>query len=717
MATSVRLLQWALGYLLLTYVLAQSSSSDIKLEKLSPYAKSCFVTFDLCFVSASRDQSFGCGLCDPDQVQYGPVEFLNTTTQIRNFISRQAPEKRAILLPTEMYLSGEAMNLLQDNPEQILAVYIEQESDPAMVQGLPDRGFSPARKSPNAEFSASPETRFDWNPLGNSRRFESFSFPVYAVPTEIIREVESNVTRLRKIGDEYPRNEIQPGGIMWACGETSQTCLERGTCQPVGGHSAWVATSSLDEGADELIAVSATLDTTGFFPETARGAWEATGIAALIGAAEAFARFKNSSDQAPVRTPVFFGFYGESFGYAGSHMLLNDVRNFSCNEVADFSDEKRRLIGCLDPYMPSLRFEKLRDKTFSAHVHVGPVGTDSTLHVHTRGAEGDNRAVQLLQDGFRDVLTVERDAAFDGSAGLPPSSSQSFVKLFPDVPTATLTDYERAFDFKFYESMFDARNQTPAWLQRTCDAARGIGRTIVGFAFDTMPSVAQEDFVNCTFVEEIYGCLIASNFTSECRIGREYFPEDSYEWIRRAYEFANFSQAYPAVYAPLPVTEKELPTRLVRQSIMRYLLGDLFAESFDEEVTTCQSNYDCYDFMAAKNEGRDAADFQEAICSRGRCIITEAHFHRAWGSGIESRDAAGNEYDVTEDNDGPAFTESRWDGYTGYCMATQDAPEMGRNVLIAGVFVWVASLLLLGVLHRLLSGKIPADTDPRAFTV
>ena len=123
--------------------------------------------------------------------------------------------------------------------------------------------------------------------------------------------------------------------------------------------------------------MSASLDSTSFFPEMAVGAWEATGVAAMFGAAKAFKNYTQTKEEDGSlpnqrRTPVFLGFYGETFGFAGSHMFLEDVLSFTCAQPANFTEEGRFLSGCLDPYMPSLRFQQL-NKAWYGHVHIGPV--------------------------------------------------------------------------------------------------------------------------------------------------------------------------------------------------------------------------------------------------------------------------------------------------------------------------------------------------------
>mmetsp|Transcript_20166 Transcript_20166/g.81052 ORF Transcript_20166/g.81052 Transcript_20166/m.81052 type:complete len:551 (+) Transcript_20166:95-1747(+) len=527
-----------------------------QLAGLADYAETCFETSALCFISAESGSTFGCGICSQDQVRFAPFRLVAQLTELEEFLNSSVDEQEILVISTELYVSEQALELIRSQPQNVLAVYVEQESNPSDVSFPNDQGFSPALTSPNNVFSSDPMIETSWNPTGNGLRASLFSVPMYALPSAVIQDLLRNSTRLQAFGEEFPRAEMKPGGVMWACGQDAGTCLQQGTCQPVGGHSVWVAgerVNSEDVQTKELVAVSSMLDSTSFFPELGHGAWDVTGAAALIAAADAFATYKRevASTTPVIRIPIFFGFFGESFGYAGSDRFLVDVQEFTCTQQADFSQGQG--YGCVSPYAPSTRFLNFRGANWNSHIHMGPVGpgADANLYGHTDGKQEDiNTALkQVLQSNYGEGLVFDEE--FDAEAGLPPSSSNSFVSRLPEVPSVTLTNYQESFDFEFYQSMFD---NTVNSLDSICSAAEGLAKSVIQLAYDEQPDASTVN-VNCTLVEEVFRCFTSAEL-SDCKIAAEYMPQSWLQSILDFNEETQVSQSYPSVFTPLPVTQE-----------------------------------------------------------------------------------------------------------------------------------------------------------------
>ncbi|KAK7944326.1 hypothetical protein WMY93_000054 [Mugilogobius chulae] len=220
-------------------------------------------------------------------------------------------------------------------------------------------GFSPHTTCPNENTGVYTD-KYDpalahcnhtlWNPLGNGLSYEEFDFPIFSLKddndTQVIRQCYLDHNRgVNGSAPEYPLCAMQLFSHMSAVTDTP-TCIRRNkiqndfsispemVCDPLGGSNIWTSTRPINNTQkghkmfESVVIAAARLDSRSFFFDLAPGAQSsASGLIALLAAAQALKNITETEETQPNKTIVFTFFEGETFDYIGSSKMVYDMEN------------------------------------------------------------------------------------------------------------------------------------------------------------------------------------------------------------------------------------------------------------------------------------------------------------------------------------------------------------------------------------------------------
>jgi nicastrin len=183
------------------------------------------------------------------------------------------------------------------------------------------------------------QPRHPWNAAGTGFSHERFPFAIVLLGlVESAAVLMHGVHAGASVGSGN-RPLVELRYPMSARGD-APSCLASETCLPLGGQSVWGSLEPRTAPDTELlrlgkpaVALTASLDATGFFHETAPGANAAVAsLVAVLAAVDAVVSDPALASQlgSLPNTALFFLFTGEAWGELGSRRLLTDVRNFTC---------------------------------------------------------------------------------------------------------------------------------------------------------------------------------------------------------------------------------------------------------------------------------------------------------------------------------------------------------------------------------------------------
>jgi len=183
------------------------------------------------------------------------------------------------------------------------------------------------------------QPRHPWNAAGTGFSHERFPFAIVLLGlVESAAVLMHGVHAGASVGSGN-RPLVELRYPMSARGD-APSCLASETCLPLGGQSVWGSLEPRTAPDTELlrlgkpaVALTASLDATGFFHETAPGANAAVAsLVAVLAAVDAVVSDPALASQlgSLPNTALFFLFTGEAWGGLGSRRLLTDVRNFTC---------------------------------------------------------------------------------------------------------------------------------------------------------------------------------------------------------------------------------------------------------------------------------------------------------------------------------------------------------------------------------------------------
>lgn len=498
--------------------------------------------------------------------------------------------------------------------------------------GRPANGFSPADPYPNRQYGLHPTSEHVWNPTGAALLMSpSVSKPrvsMGAADTAAVAARFNASAGAAELGAELT--------LQMMTTTDAATCLRRGWCQPTGGFSPIAAVGgparpASFRAAPQVVAVMASLDSASLFYSRSPGAVsDMSGAVALLGAFEALTAY--SVGRTSQRAAAFHWFTAEAWGYTGSKLFV-----------------KRLWDGSSDaPYTAASVVALLEAK------QVGTRGV-STLVAHSENPS--NEAMGALMVAGATSGTGVSVVPATGTAGIPPSSTMSWLQRAPGLPHAVLTDHDQQYTNRFYHSIFDDIRNVDATL--VCNASTVLARAVASLMLFNEPPTAATLAANCTLVQRLLECLADS---WHCPMMQDYF---------RGFNMPEYPSNTAGVHQD---NSFSVPVKFVH---------DVAAEWSARTVppSPCGSGDRC----KAHNDS-------QGLCIRGTCVdVSRAWFADAFSPAIGWMDGY---WHVTDTNAAvPVFTESNWN-HLGVRVFPAEAPAVQLASLLVGGLLTVATALL-----------------------
>ncbi|GLJ11946.1 hypothetical protein SUGI_0180740 [Cryptomeria japonica] len=417
----------------------------------------------------------------------------------------QLDQRSAILLPLHEF--DNFLNRVVDEPRfaQYVAGLLLEYEPKNQFQGS---GFSPDKTFPQAEFAPYKNNTYQWNPVGSSILYHSYDFPVFMLSQESTEVLQKVSASNKKQNFKYPVNVAEFDLVMQTTKSgthDSRSCLEEGSCLPLGGYSVWSSLPPINVSSSSpkkpIILAIATMDSMSFFRDKTLGADSPlSGLIALLTAVDALSHVDGASKWE--KQLVFLVVTGEAWGYLGSRRFLAEL-NSSGDSVNGLSSELIEQV-----------------------VEVGSVGKAMVKGIPTFFAhdqQDSDRAKAILEALEQAAASFGTEAikvkkASTSNPGIPPSSLMSFINKDPSTPGIVLEDFNTTFTNEFYHSQLDDLlniNSTSI-----AAAASVISRALYILANNGSGSnsIMQSINVNESLVEELLECLLSCEPGLSCRL-------------------------------------------------------------------------------------------------------------------------------------------------------------------------------------------------------
>lgn len=542
---------------------------------------------------------------------------------------------------------------------------------------------------------------------------------------------------------------------------TSQMCLDNKSCLPVGSHSVWSSLTEVTNATTKVLAIASPIDSMAFFPDLAFGASaEVSSLAVLMAVSETVSAYyrerKRTADPFSMMTlPIFFAWNSQSWGYAGSSRFLqdlNDFRNCSlgqgnstvCAQLEQLEERSPKLPHLQDADFTFLNIGQLISPFWWKNVtKEGDISVTYKLH-HSNfecasskisnpdtecsvvGDGSDQSLSRALATSFNNRnlwpsnVTVSFEDVMDVPE-FPPDATHSIFRYRQNSTAFSLTSYRTFFNSSFYHSIYDNKSLTayPEFANVTQRlsgraplyiAAQAITDAIISYIFDD-PTASQP--VNNSHIDDIIHCLTTDNWTS-CRLGNEYntttTPPVSDGDVKGGNHAGSFFEWDRSVTASVSMAVK---IDFIRNFLAYHNRYDN-VDSLDE-LNDCDKSSDCDSYREQLN---DAERFHSVHCIRKKCIVSDTYLHDAFGTGIDATNPGRTEFAFSETGDtsltnpqNGAWTESVWDKNLSLCAAVEDTTLYGGLVLVAGIAVFVLSLIFTLTFDRYMTKNMHSDED------
>ncbi|XP_047313488.1 nicastrin [Impatiens glandulifera] len=639
-----------------------------QLQSVPDLEKSMYTVIDgfPCVRLLNIDGEIGCGNPGRDKVVAPVVRFKNAD---------QLLQKSTVLLSLDevesffLRLSNDS-NLLRN----IGGVLVGSGSN--IESKL--KGFSPAEKFPQAEFSPYQSTKHQWNPNGLDILRNAYNFPVFLLSENSTVTLLESATKNEARKNAYTKDFAEFNLVMQTTKSgthDSESCLKEGTCLPLGGYSVLSAFPALNSSTKKqpkpIILAVASMDSSSLFRDKNFGADSSiSGLIALLAAIDALSHVNGSQDFG--KQLVFVFFTGESWGYLGSRRFLL--------ELDQQSDD----------------FEGLNSTLIDTVLEIGSVGKAfnngvQSFFTHSTGVSAaTNRtldAFQLAEESLNDIKILKASAT---NPGIPPSSLMTFLRKNPQTSGIILEDFDSSFTNKYYHSHLDDHSNVDS--SAIVAAASLVARTLYILASgETTPSLStiKGISVNSSLVEELESCLLKCDPGLSCGLIKQYISTTG---------------ACPSHYVGVMAEEPSSSPDLVYVSDISRFLWNFLAEKTsmpsENVASECTSNCTKKGALCIKSE----------IKGKGVCVVSSTRYVPAYSTRLKYEAEVGwkvlplNSSDPLMLND-PIWTESFWATIGLRVYTVQDA-TYDRLVLLAGLAVtlltYVATVATKGFIIKAL---------------
>jgi len=490
--------------------------------------------------------------------------------------------------------------------------------------------------------------------------------------------------------------------------QDSSLCLSRGHCDPIGGNSVWSTFSNTIDSNDgkKIIIITSQLDGNSLFHDYTSGVnSQIGGTVANLAIADALSKSSISPEQFQDHI-VFTFFSGESYGYSGSQRFVQDISSFECKKeklenpincpksaachepcmfVNDFKNitlnnikgiiELNQLTcsGCskLDYFMhiddendlETLKITNLITKVFNSYKK-SELSTDNNNNEKDSNINNDNKIKRQVTS-----LYNIKPAWENKNYGLPPSSSQSFLKK-RKIPAVIISDFQNEFTNPYYHSMFDVAINTTSYDETICKTADIIAKTIWLYAQDKytdsdIDSVQEIVNVDCQYVNDLMHCF-SNDLTCDLATKLLNSNMKNSNYNKNIKEYSHYTGVFNSYSFNGAINQNyNFDTWLANFAILKSTGYNttISCEHIDNCTTTLEyPNFSSLDNEIKEKISKTPYSLRNYQCINGYCIKGRVYSHPAYGVGLDFNTEEG--IFVVKDKTQPSWTESRWDENT-----------------------------------------------------
>ncbi|GJJ79156.1 nicastrin [Entomortierella parvispora] len=648
--------------------------------------------------------------CQSMDAATGVLFRTDTQDDIQQFASQGGLVSKYTVVMPYWLLTNANVDLLKSSHKLAAIIAVVNGTDPVYSPSArPTINISPDTTCPNCEFGLYSDNpnQYQWNPTGSGLLYSQFDFPIYALNTMDVRNTMSynavmqaaNTNRFRGYNN-FPLKALQFHAFMWAA-QDAGTCLRKGWCTPVGGASVWATPSINITSTDNkpIVVISAAMDSRSLFHDLTMGVESSiSSMVTLLAVAEALSRSSIPLDTMPNHI-LYTLFTAEAWGFSGSQRFVQDISTtIDCLKPNGAS--------CTYPFYSDLDFERINPANIHAIIEAGQVGSlgpatpgtgsGPTLYAHidnTQAAASTALLDQIVQVGStvgnvtaapNSTGTIQAANSDGVQRGLPPSSSMSFLKAQPQIPTVVVTDYQKEMSLLTSSDLDDSWDPVKtvnsiqlaasiisktAWLQ-----AQGVNNA-------TMTPAQQQAIgsiqINGQLVSDLLYCL-TQNYS--CPLVNSYLNVTA---------------------SPNP------PTRLPHYTGTLYSQSQpfpIFAWSFLANMTRVQ-NATSPPVTGCSSNPLVVQCASDQYCVGDQCILTMTRYHDAFGVGIAM--AEDNSYYI-KDASKPVWVEATWDPI-GLRLFDVTSPRSQKVELVVGVLLTALTIGLVVVSKRVIKKTLKTD--------
>eukprot|EP01125_Pyxidicula_operculata_P021258 TRINITY_DN8113_c0_g1_i1.p1 TRINITY_DN8113_c0_g1~~TRINITY_DN8113_c0_g1_i1.p1 ORF type:complete len:644 (-),score=128.86 TRINITY_DN8113_c0_g1_i1:153-2084(-) len=594
-----------LAYVLLclfSLVLAKEESNSIETLIYTEYdGNPCVTLLDM-------HGNYGCRTSRSGNV--GVLELIADEKDFHTFVNSPPSQSKVLVMPANLIAlnNSKAINILEKTDRVTGIIFLDSTS--------PITPFSPTLPNPDNDNT----TSFEWNPEGNGFMNRRMPFPLWKLGKNESDVLHKIALKNREKGNIYPLYGAEITAFMHPeTTDTSATCLKRGTCLPIGGHSTWTSIVPINPEKEIVFAIAA-MDSRSFFLKQSIGAnSDMSGTVALMAVLDAIMTNPTIKVSDWKKQPILGWFDAEKWGNLGTKKFLYDIENAACDMV-----DQSPFTHCTNGETKSSgEYKRVNISKISSVLELKQVGsnTQTGFFVHQKDHNFNGKTAQSV---FKVASStgIQVGRASSTTSGIPPSALKGFISSndkFADIGVV-ITDHESSYNNKFYDSMFDDYYNVN--LDKVCQSAQLLLNSIYAIAND-VDSAPSSYKVNCSLVYELMDCVALNDTCAE----------------KMALVHVTTGEDYPVHY-----TGVYQSSRTLHQKFIEDWVSDRAA--FNVTNITCDDSNKC-----GENE----------FCSRSVCKQSATYKHPALSTNV--RIVPGelwSSWEVIDETKDPVWTESNW---------------------------------------------------------
>ncbi|KAG4099688.1 hypothetical protein H8356DRAFT_1664085 [Neocallimastix lanati (nom. inval.)] len=281
--------------------------------------------------------------------------------------------------------------------------------------------------------------------------------------------------------------------------------------------------------------------------------------------------------------------------------------------------------------------------------------------------------------------------------GLPPSSSQSFLKK-KKIPAVVISDFQKEFSNPYYHSVFDINPVNANYGNTICKSADIIAKTLWLYAQDKISdtdinTIPKSIKIDCDYVNTLMGCL---SVNLNCTLVHELIsPNMKYKLNDNIKRYSHYSGVYNTKSLNGVINDNfNYDAWLVNYALIKST--GTFTDTKCEHINNCTTilEYPDYkNFNDKKKEEINSIPYskRQYKCINGYCVKGKAYSHPAYGIGLEYNSETGK-FDVKNTTES-TWTESRSSEYTLSIFLSRSKTPEYIELFIGILFVALTILI------------------------